>query len=60
MFEGAADGEDDAEGHGGGQDGGHGGDDSAYGIVDAGGADDEPEEHVGEVDEADGLWRGRR
>ena len=56
MFEGAADGEDDAEGHGGGEDGGHGGDDGADGILDTGGADDEPEEHVGEVDEADGLW----
>jgi len=57
VFEGAADGEDDAEGHGGGEDGGHGGDDGADGVGDVGGADDEPEEGVGEINDEDGLWR---
>lgn len=60
VIEGAADGEDDAEGHGGGEDGDHGGDDGADGVVGASGADDEPEEGVDEVDEEDGLWAGVR
>ena len=60
VFEGAADGEDDAERHGGGENGGHGCDDGTDGVVDACGANDEPEEGVGEVDEQDGLWVGVR
>jgi len=55
VFEGAADGEDDAERHGGGENGGHGCDDGTDGVVDACGANDEPEEGVGEVDEQDGA-----
>jgi len=49
----AAHGQDDAHRHRGGEDGSHGGDDSADGIVGARGMAQEPEEHVDHVDEPD-------
>jgi len=53
MREGAADGEDDTEGHGCGKDSGHGGDDCLNGIRLVGGLSDEPEEHVDHVNDED-------
>jgi hypothetical protein len=53
VVEGAANREDDAEGHGGGENGGHAGNDGLDGIVDACWVHDEPEEHVNHVDEPD-------
>lgn len=55
VVEFGADREDDAEGHGGGEDGGHGCDDGLDGVVDAGGGHDEPEDHVDHVDDPDGA-----
>lgn len=55
VDQGTADGEDDAHGHGGGDDGGHARDDGLNGVFDAGGRHDEPEEHVGHVDRPDSL-----
>jgi len=53
VCEWAADGEDDTEGHGGGEDGCHGGDDGLDGIGVIGWLGDEPEEHVDHVHEPD-------
>jgi len=53
ISKGSADGENDAEGHCGGEDGSHGCDDSFDGICVIGGCGDEPEEHVNHVDDPD-------
>lgn len=54
VLERAADGEDDAQGHGGREYSGHAGDDRANGVDLARRLDDEPEEHVDHVHEPDG------
>jgi len=55
VDEGAADREDDAEGHCGREDGSHASNDSSDGILWSSGSDDEPEEHVSHVDKPDGA-----
>jgi len=55
LGEAAAYREDDAEGHGGGEYGGHAGHDGLDGVVDPGGGHDKPEDHVREVDEQNGT-----
>ena len=55
LGEGPANGEDDAEGHCGGEDGGHRSDSGLDGVFFVGGLDDEPEEHVDHVDDPDGT-----
>lgn len=57
MLEGAADREDDTEGHRGGKDRGHGCDDGLNGVSGICRFDDEPEEHVDHIDSPDGLER---
>jgi len=55
LGEGTADGEDDAEGHSGGKDGGHRGDSGLDGVRFVGGLDNEPKEHIDHVDDPDGA-----
>jgi len=54
MGEGAADGENDTEGHGSGEDGCHARDDGFDRILNAGRFHDEPEDDIGHVDDPDG------
>lgn len=51
----SADGKDDAERHGRGEDSGHRGDDGLDGVLSVGRLGDEPEEHVDHVDNPDGT-----
>jgi len=51
----AADGKDDAHGHGGSKNGCHGSDDGLDGIALVSRCNDEPKEHVGEVHDPDGT-----
>ena len=56
MFKSSTDGEDNAERHRSGEDRGHRGNDGPDWVLDSSRGDGEPEEHVGHVDNPDGLY----